>query len=84
MAFVIDATYQPPTTTFKILSATKVGANVTIAWEARSGVSYQVQYVDSLGQTWQDLGTPVTTNGPTAIYTDTVTLGNRFYRVRAN
>jgi hypothetical protein len=84
MAFVIDATYQPPTTTFKILSVAKEGGNVTIAWEAKSGVSYQVQSVETLGQTWQDLGAPVTTNGPTAIYTDTVAPGNRFYRVRAN
>jgi len=84
MAFVIDSSYHPPINSFKILSATQDGGNVTIAWKAQSGVSYQVQSVDSLGSTWQNLGNPVTTNGSTAIYIDTATPGNRFYRIRAN
>lgn len=82
MAFRIDSGYQPPVSSFRVLSAVPSGNNVTLTWEAVSGVSYQVEYVDALGSAWQPLGAPVPATGPTASYLDTPAGAKRFYRVR--
>ena len=54
MAFLLDPSYLPPLTHFKILSATASGTDVILTWEARSGTSYQVQYADALDGTPRD------------------------------
>jgi hypothetical protein len=82
MAFVIDPAYQPPVTAFKILSVTPSAGAITLQWEARDGTTYQVQYKDSLTDSWQNLGSPVPATGSTASYVDNALTGDsRFYRV---
>lgn len=86
MAFLINSSYQPPVTHFKILSVTPSGADVILTWQAQSGMTYQVHYADSLGDTprtnWTNLGSVVAT-GSTASYTNTVSGSKRFYQVIA-
>jgi hypothetical protein len=67
----------------KILNVTAANGQITIEWQAQSGTVYQVQSVNSLTDTWQDLGSPVTATGSTASYVDTLPngAGQRFYRI---
>lgn len=83
MAFLIDSTYQPPVTSFSIVSVTTAGGSVTLTWQAQNGKSYQVQSVGDLGGTWQNLGSPVIATGSTASFTDNSPGNRRFYRVVA-
>lgn len=82
MAMVLDPAYQPPVTAFKILSVVAAGGSVTIQWEARAGMKYQVKYATSVNGTWLDLGDEVTATGSTASYEDIAPAdGERYYRV---
>jgi len=87
MAFLLDVSYQPPVTHFKILSATASGTDVILTWEARNGTSYQVQYADALDGTprtnWTNLGSPVVATGSTATFTNAASGSKRFYQVIA-
>lgn len=87
MAFLLDPSYLPPLTHFKILSATASGGDVILTWEARSGTSYQVQYADALDGTpranWTNLGSPVVATGSTASFTNAASGSKRFYQVIA-
>jgi hypothetical protein len=87
MAFLLDPSYQPPVTHFKILTAKTSGADIILTWEARNGISYQVQYADALDGTprtnWTNLGSPVVATGNTASFTNAVSGSKRFYQVIA-
>lgn len=84
MAFLINANYVPPVTSFKVLSATASAGSVTLVWEAVNGAKYQVVYRDTITGTWNNLGSEVTASGTTASYVDNSPGdGNRFYRVQA-
>ncbi|MFN7141048.1 MAG: hypothetical protein ACK4UN_17095, partial [Limisphaerales bacterium] len=68
-----------------IQSITGAGTgSVTISWSAVNGVSYRLQYKNSLSDaSWSELA-PVVANGNTASSTDTgANSQTRFYRVRA-
>jgi len=59
-------------------------SEVELCWPTISNMVYQVQYVSSLsGDTWKDLGAPITATGATLCVTDAVPAGRpqRFYRV---
>ena len=85
MAFLIDGSYVPPVTSFKILSATADAGGVTLNWEAQSGAKYQVLYAESLTNAWQTLGAVITATNSTATYKDNAPGGDkRFYRVRTS
>jgi len=85
MAFVIDSSYAPPATAFKILSATAEAGSVTLIWEAQAGTKYQVLYADSLTSAWQNLGGVITATNNTATYKDqSPGSDKRFYRVRTS
>jgi hypothetical protein len=85
-AFKIDTSYVAPGSSFKILAVASASGAVTLQWEARNGGTYQIQYVNSLTDTWTNLGSPVTATGTTASYVDAVPNGvtQRFYRILAN
>ncbi|HEY9175145.1 MAG TPA: immunoglobulin domain-containing protein [Verrucomicrobiae bacterium] len=84
MAFVINAGYAPPVTSFKILSVTPASGSVTLTWEAVSGAKYQVQRASTLDGAWTSLGNEVTASGDTASYVDSnPDPAMRFYRVLA-
>ncbi len=58
------------------------GGLVHLVWGAIPGRSYRVQYRTGLGSTtWTDLPGDVLANSSSAVKTDTVTAGQRFYRV---
>ncbi len=86
MAFLMNSSYQPPVTHFKILSVTTSGPDVILTWQAQSGTTYEVQYVDSLDGTprtnWTSLGS-VAATGSTASYTNAAAGSQRFYQVIA-
>ena len=55
---------------------------ITITWNAIPGVTYRLQYQDSLNDgPWNSLTPDVTSVGTTASKTDSVGTGQRFYRV---
>ncbi len=58
------------------------GTNVTLTWTAIPGVNYRVLHASSLAQPqWSNLSDDVTALNETATATDTVTVGDRYYRV---
>lgn len=82
MAMRINPAYQPPITAFKILSVVAAGGTVTLQWEAREQVRYQVQYAGSVDAAWNNLGDEITATGTTASYVDTAPDNSkRFYRI---
>lgn len=84
MAFVIDSSYTPPSTAFKVLSVAPAAGSVSLTWEARDGAKYQVQSAESLTGGWVNLGSEVTATGNTATYVDSVSgVDKRFYRILA-
>jgi hypothetical protein len=66
-----------------IQSVTQTNGQVTLTWNAVSGISYRIQYKADLNQsTWNDLPGDVTANGSSASKTDSSGLvAQRFYRI---
>jgi hypothetical protein len=83
IAMLINPDYVPPVSQFSILSVVPQGGNVVLTWQSQSGKSYQVQSVESIGDTWQNLGTAVVATGDTATYSTAISGAKRFYRVVA-
>jgi hypothetical protein len=60
------------------------GDQPVLTWNSQAGVAYRVQATDDvIHGSWNDLSGPITANGPSASWTDSVTnsSAHRFYRV---
>jgi len=63
-------------------SATQTSNMITFSWSTTSGEIYQVQYNSSLtAANWADLGGPVTATNTVLTASDSLTNGQRYYRV---
>jgi len=72
----------PPAPPAVFQSVTQSGGQINMSWSATYGRSYQVQSTTNLSaQNWQNVGTPVIANGPTASFSDAISGPQRFYRV---
>ena len=60
-------------------------SGTTVRWASVNGKRYQVSSrTNVLGETWQNIGSPVAATGTNAQYLDTTAkTGTRFYRVQA-
>lgn len=76
----------------KILSLTREGSNLRLAWQGKGGSNYVVQAASALGgtNTFTDLASPLALPGVGSITTNFLDLGiltnapARFYRIRLN
>lgn len=68
---------------FVVLSISRIGNSVDIAWLTETSNTYRLQWSGSLGTNqWTDLGSPIIGNGATNHSLDSVqSAGRRFYRV---
>jgi hypothetical protein len=83
-AFLINTNYVPPQPSFAITNFTVSVSGQVLTWPATFGVTYQVQYKDSLSDpTWTDIGGRVTaTSSPLSFTNNAPGPLNRCYRVR--
>ncbi|MFO1487667.1 MAG: hypothetical protein U1F65_04235 [Verrucomicrobiota bacterium] len=72
-----------PEPAFRILSLTVTNGSVTLQWESQNGKTYHVQSVETLTNTWTNLGSPIPATNSTTSFVDTppVQATQRFYRV---
>jgi hypothetical protein len=65
------------------LQASQAGGNIVLSFATESGVSYQVQYKDTLTDAnWSNLGSAVVGNGAIRSVTDPTVGSKRFYRLQ--
>jgi len=79
VSVAIPETQSAPT----FLSVTNASGLVQFSWSAAVGRAYQIQYrTDLAGDTWVDLGSPVTATNSTMAGSDSIAANpRRFYRV---
>jgi hypothetical protein len=83
-AFLINTNYVPPQPLFSITNFSVTFAGQVLTWPATFGVSYQVQYKDSLSDpSWTDIGSQLTATTSPLSFTNTAGTGSRCFRVRA-
>jgi hypothetical protein len=82
-AFLINTNYVPPQPVFSITNFTvSVGGDV-LTWPATFGITYQVQYKDSLTDpNWTDIGNQIIATSSPLSFTNTAGTASRLFRVR--
>lgn len=83
-AFLIDTNFSPSLSPFSITSIAPQGASsVVLTWQSVAGHAYQVQSKTNLPDTaWSDVGSAIIASGVSTLFTNTISGGTRFYRVR--
>ncbi|MDB6121599.1 MAG: hypothetical protein JWQ71_592 [Pedosphaera sp.] len=66
-----------------VLTATRIGGNISLAIQTQTGFTYQIQYKNSLTDpSWTSLGSPITGNDTVQTVNDLITGSSRFYRTQ--
>ena len=65
-----------------IVSANRMGNSLVLTWNSQAGVSYHVQFRNSLANGWSSLAGPIIASGSTVTWTDSnPPAPQRFYRI---
>jgi hypothetical protein len=81
-AFGLDDVSVQAITAPALESATQSTNAINMAWSASPGLSYQVQYTETLNPPdWTDLGSAVTATNETVAVSDSLAAAQRFYRI---